>query len=54
MKRVALFLVLCLLLSPLRVQAVELDIAGKSTVCKEEATLSYSKEVIEELIVAGY
>ena len=38
MKRVALFLVLCLLLSPLRVQAVELELSGKSACLMDVST----------------
>ena len=38
MKRVALILVLCLLLSPLRVQAVELELSGKSACLMDVST----------------
>ena len=55
MKRVALFLVLCLLLSPLRVQAVELDIAGKSACLMDTATgtVLYEKNSHEKLAPAS-
>lgn len=55
MKRVALILVLCLLLSPLRVQAVELDIAGKSACLMDTATgtVLYEKNSHEKLAPAS-
>ena len=55
MKRVALCLVLCLLLSPLRVQAVELDIAGKSACLMDTATgtVLYEKNSHEKLAPAS-
>ena len=55
MKRIALCLVLCLLLSPLRVQAVELDIAGKSACLMDTATgtVLYEKNSHEKLAPAS-
>ena len=55
MKRIALCLALCLLLSPLRVQAVELDIAGKSACLMDVATgtVLYEKNSHERLAPAS-
>ena len=55
MKRVALFLVLCLLLSPLRVQAVELELSGKSACLMDTATgtVLYEKNSHEKLAPAS-
>jgi len=55
MKRIALCLALCLLLSPLQVQAVELDIAGKSACLMDTATgtVLYEKNSHEKLAPAS-
>ena len=55
MKRVALFLVLCLLLSPLRVQAVELELSGKSACLMDVSTgtVLYEKNPHEKLAPAS-
>ena len=55
MKRVALCLVLCLLLSPLRVQAVELELSGKSACLMDTATgtVLYEKNSHEKLAPAS-
>ena len=55
MKRVALILVLCLLLSPLRVQAVELELSGKSACLMDVSTgtVLYEKNSHEKLAPAS-
>ena len=55
MKRIALFLVLCLLLSPLRVQAVELELSGKSACLMDVSTgtVLYEKNSHEKLAPAS-
>ena len=55
MKRVALILVLCLLLSPLRVQAVELELSGKSACLMDVSTgtVLYEKNSHEKLSPAS-
>ena len=55
MKRIALCLALLVLLSPLRVQAVELDIAGKSACLMDTATgtVLYEKNSHKKLAPAS-